>query len=78
MLRMKTITFNADEKLIEAAQAKANAEKTTLNELFRQWLNAYVDREQQANRAIKTIETLQSKYSTKGQHYTRETMNERR
>ena len=74
---MKAITFNADEKLIEAAQTKANAEKTTLNELFRQWLTSYVDREQQANQAIKTIETLQSKYSTKGQRYTRETMNER-
>jgi len=38
---MKNITLSADEKLIEAARARARAEHTTLNELFRQWLEAY-------------------------------------
>lgn len=36
---MKNITLNADEKLIEAARARA--EHTTLNEQFREWLAAY-------------------------------------
>ncbi len=31
---LKNITFSADEELIEAARARAHAEKTTLNEKF--------------------------------------------
>jgi hypothetical protein len=32
---MKNITLSADEKLIEAARARAQAEQTSLNEQFR-------------------------------------------
>lgn len=32
---MKSITFSADERCIEAARARAKAEQTTLNEQFR-------------------------------------------
>jgi hypothetical protein len=36
---MKNITLSADEKLIEAARARAQAEQTSLNEQFRRWLS---------------------------------------
>lgn len=74
---MKNITLSADEKLIEKARAKARSEQTTLNEQFRQWLTTYVGRQQQADAAMTTIKELQSKYSTNGQHFSREEMNER-
>lgn len=38
---MKTITFRADEELIKAARTRARAERTTLNEQFRLWLESY-------------------------------------
>ncbi len=74
---MKNITLSADEKLIEKARAKARSEQTTLNEQFRQWLTTYVGRQQQADAAMTTIKELQSKYSTNGQRFSREEMNER-
>jgi hypothetical protein len=38
---VKNITLMADEKLIEAARARARSEGTTLNEQFRLWLETY-------------------------------------
>lgn len=37
-VRMKNITFSADEDLIERARSVARAQQTTLNAVFRQWL----------------------------------------
>ena len=49
---MKNITLSADEALIEAARQRAASENTTLNEQFRRWLERYVHRERQAERAL--------------------------
>ena len=38
---MKTVTFSADEKLIEKAHARALGEHRTLNTAFREWLERY-------------------------------------
>ena len=38
---MKNITLSADEELIQGARRRANAENTTLNNLFRLWLASY-------------------------------------
>lgn len=38
---MKNITLSADEALIEGARQRAQAENTTLNNLFREWLARY-------------------------------------
>ena len=75
---MKNITLSADERLIEAARARAREEHTTLNEQFRVWLNDYAGRKQKADAAMATIKALQSKYSTEGRKFTRDEMNERR
>jgi len=39
---LKNITFSAEEQIIEAARARSRAEKTTLNERARSWLENYV------------------------------------
>jgi hypothetical protein len=73
---MKNITLSADERLIEEAREKARAEHTTLNEEFRRWLAGYVNRENRADRAMRTIRELQGRVVTHGP-YTRDEMNER-
>jgi hypothetical protein len=47
---MKNITLSADEKLTEAAHARARAEHTILNELFRHWLAEYVSHQERLQR----------------------------
>jgi hypothetical protein len=74
---MKNITLSADEKLIEAARARARTERTTLNELFRQWLENYAQRKQRADEGMKVIEELRAKVRTGGRKFTRDEMNER-
>ncbi|MEW5708633.1 MAG: hypothetical protein AB1830_06955 [Pseudomonadota bacterium] len=73
---MKNITLSADEKLIEAARARAQAENTTLNEKFRRWLEDYVRREQQAAEAQAVMRELSGKLRV-GRKLSRDEMNER-
>lgn len=73
---MKNITLSADDKLIEAARARARAEQTTLNEQFRRWLAEYVGREQQAQEAMAVIQELRGKLRV-GRKLSRDEMNER-
>jgi hypothetical protein len=74
---VRNITFSADERLIEAAREQARAERTTLNEAFRTWLEQYGGRRQQAGRAMEVIRELQEHVSTGGRRFTRDEMNER-
>jgi len=74
---LKNITFSADERLIEAARAKAREEHTTLNEEFRRWLEEYAGRREIAERAMETIRYLQGRVSTGGKRFTRDELNER-
>ena len=74
---LKNITLSADERLIEAARAKASAERTTLNEQFRRWLEDYAGRKEQAERAMRTVEEIRQRVKTGGRRFTREEMNER-
>jgi len=73
---MKNITFSADDYLISAARQRASSEHTTLNEQFRRWLEAYVQREQQAAEALVVMRELQGKLRV-GRKLTRDEMNER-
>jgi hypothetical protein len=73
---MKNITLSADDKLIAAARARAQAEQTTLNEQFRRWLTEYVSRDQQAQDALSVIQELRGQLRV-GHKLTREEMNER-
>ena len=76
-VEMKNITLSADEKLIEAARERALAERTTLNEQFRRWLEEYVGQDRSADRAMEVIGRLQQYVRTGGRKFSREEMNER-
>ncbi len=55
---MKNITLSADEKLIEAARARAIAEQSTLNEQFRRWLREYVAQDERREMALTELRRM--------------------
>jgi hypothetical protein len=73
---MKNITFSADDALIEQARRQAALENTTLNELFRMWLERYVAQPAAAETYQALMEQLA--HVRAGRSFTREEMNERR
>ncbi len=77
---LKNVTFSADEKVIEAARARARAEKTTLNEKVRLWLEDYARQEAEGERRAAEFQEVMENLkhvSSGGRRYTREEMNER-
>jgi hypothetical protein len=75
---MKNITLSAEESVIEAARARARADKSTLNEQFRLWLHGYAgERGSLADGAVALINDLRQYVSTGGQTLTRDERNER-
>ena len=73
---MRNITLSADAKLIEAARARAQAEHTTLNEQFRQWLEDYARQRSRMQRYDALVAELRGKIRV-GHKLTRAEMNER-
>jgi hypothetical protein len=72
---LKNITLSAEEQLIEAARAKAQQERTTLNSAFRDWLARYVGRRASAARYEALMRDL--KHVSAGRKFSRQEMNER-
>lgn len=72
---VKNITFSAQEELIQRARQRAIAERTTLNEEFRKWLEKYAQRPE----SIGAFNFLmdQIKYAQPGRTFHRDEMNER-
>jgi hypothetical protein len=73
---MKNITLSADEALIEAARERARADRTTLNEAFRQWLVQYAQQRDRMQRYDEVMATLRGSVKV-GRKLTREQRNER-
>lgn len=73
---MKNITFSADEHTIELARDEARKRKTTLNQLFREWLNDLAAREERSRKADEAYRKL-SEHLTFDRKITRDEMNER-
>jgi hypothetical protein len=76
---LKNITFSAEESVIEAARARARAEKTTLNEKFRGWLEDYAREEGEGERRAAALREVMEKLkhvSSGGKKFTRDEMNE--
>ena len=73
---MKNITLSADEKVIEAARARARAEHTTLNEQFREWLATYARERSRIQQYDAVVAELKGKVRVGGK-LTREEMHER-
>ncbi|MBN1850130.1 MAG: hypothetical protein JW932_16270 [Deltaproteobacteria bacterium] len=72
---LKNITLSADEHLIRKARKKAKSEHSTLNALFRLWLEKYTNLGFNSNDYEALMEKLN--YAKPNKHYTREEMNER-
>lgn len=72
---LKNITLSAEETLIQQARDQARKQKTTLNQLFRDWLKRYT----QTDRAKESYTELMQQlgYANSGQKFTRDEMNER-
>jgi hypothetical protein len=73
---VKKITLSADESLIEAARARAAAEKTTLNEQFRRWLAEYARSRERMQHYDAVMQGLRGKLKV-GRKLGRDEMNER-
>ena len=74
---MKSITVHADETLLEAAEARAKREQTTLDEKFQIWLADYAGQAHAAQQAMAVVSELQARLRTGGRKFTRDEMNER-
>lgn len=72
---MRNITLSADESLIEEARAAARARKTTLNQLFRDWLAELAGRRERERQLDAVMKRLA--YVRAGGPFRREEMNER-
>ena len=72
---MKNITLSADARLIEEARNAARLQKTTLNQLFREWLVEISERRERSKLADELLEKLQ--YANSGGAFTRDEMNDR-
>ncbi len=72
---MKNITLSADEELIERARLIARCQHTTLNAVFREWLQSFTAQagdEREFDALMRRLRHIRS-----GGPYTRDEMNER-
>ena len=72
---LKNITFSAEGELIRRARERAAAERTTLNEEFRRWLEKYIERPQTAEAFADLMNRFG--YVMPGRSFQRDEMNER-
>jgi hypothetical protein len=72
---LKNITLSADDDLIRRARKRAAAERTTLNEEFRRWLENYVESPDSAEAFAELMN--QFAYVQPGGSFARDEMNER-
>jgi hypothetical protein len=73
---MKNITFSADEHVIELAREEARNRKTTLNALFREWMEDLAQRDARRQKAEDAYKNLAA-HLTFDRKFTRDEMNER-
>jgi hypothetical protein len=70
---MKNITLSADERTIELAREEARKRKTTLNALFREWIEDLAARDERRQRIDEIFRKMDG-YEAGGP-YSREEMN---
>lgn len=75
LVHMKNITLSADEEWIRLAREQARARKTTLNQLFRDWLREVAGVEERSRKIESLFDRLD--YVDAGGSFSREEMNER-
>jgi len=73
---MKNITLSADGRTIELAREEARSRKTTLNALFREWIEDLAARDERRKNIKNIFDELDS-HITRIPKLTRDQMNER-
>lgn len=73
---IKNITFRLDDDLIRRAREKTGREGTSVNALFRRWLQDWVGPEAAVSEYRELMQRLG--YVRAGRKFTRDEMNERR
>ncbi|HTS24416.1 MAG TPA: hypothetical protein VMH81_00970 [Bryobacteraceae bacterium] len=73
---MKNITLSADEALIESGRRRAEAESTTLNNLFREWLASYAGAPRLSLEDVRRTAAAVGQFRA-GRTFTRDERNER-
>ena len=73
---MRNITFSVDEQLLLRAKEKARKEHRSLNELFRSWLEGWLEQEKRSEEYENIMDEL-SKVCEAGGHFSRDELNER-
>ena len=73
---MRNVTLSADETLIEGARRRAEAENTTLNNLFREWLARYAGEARLTAEEVRQAAEAVGPFRV-GRRLTREERNER-
>lgn len=76
---LKNITLSADAELIEEVRLKARQQKTTLNQLFRDWIVSYVNDKSVRQARLEVYRTLRKdlRRIKIDRRYTREERNAR-
>ena len=74
---MKNITLSANEAKIEHAREVARSRGATLNQLFREWLDALDQRDVRTHAYEAFMGSTGCHVDTGSRRYTREEMNER-
>lgn len=74
---MKNITLSAPEESIRKARATADARRTTLNQMFRDWLEQVAQSEDRTRQHQAFMAEILPRIAVGGRKFTREEMNER-
>ena len=72
---LKNVTLSAEEAKIQEVRRLAMRDNTTLNQLFRDWLDQYIARDRAARQYQELVQQIGLRFDRK---FTREEMNERR
>ncbi len=72
---LRNITLSAEERLIQRARKQASTENTTLNSLFRKWLERYSGKSKSSGEYNQIMNRLS--YAKSGGKFSRDEMNER-
>ena len=75
LVAYRNITFSAAPETIERARVRARLERTTLNEVFREWLDSYAGRRPTVSEFDRLMKRLN--YARAGRKFTRQEMNQR-
>ena len=75
ILMLKNVTLSAEEAKIQEVRRLAMRDNTTLNQLFRDWLDQYIARDRAARQYQELVQQIGLRFDRK---FTREEMNERR